>query len=55
MEWTERSTKPYYGVGASFNVTPQLAVSLESERYRIRFGGTTSIDFLGAGLVYRFR
>jgi OOP family OmpA-OmpF porin len=57
IQQTHRGTKPYYGLGVAFGVTPQLFVSLEAERYRIDFGGssTASVDMLGAGLVYRFR
>lgn len=57
VQQTRRGTNPYYGLGVAFGVTPQLSVSLEAERYRIDFGGssTASVDMLGAGLVYRFR
>lgn len=52
---TQRSTNPYYGIGFSYAVTPRWALSLEAERYRIDFGGTTSIDQFAAGLAYEFR
>ena len=57
LDVTHRGTNPYYGLGISFGLTPQLALSLEAERYRIDFGGssTASIDMLGGGLIYRFR
>ena len=53
----ERRNKPYYGLGVSFAIAPQLDVSLEAERYRIAFPleATTSIDLLGVGMTYRFR
>ena len=57
VQQTRRATKPYYGLGVAFGVTPQLSVTLEAERCRIDFGGgsTASVDMLGAGVTYRFR
>jgi OOP family OmpA-OmpF porin len=54
---TVRKTNPYYGLGVSFAVTPQFAVSLEAERYRIGTpaDATVSVDQLGATVVYQFR
>lgn len=49
-----REWKPYYGVGMDYAITPQLAVSLEAQRYRLP-GDGNPVDVASAGLVYRFR
>jgi len=50
------STEPYYGVRASWSVTPQVDLSLEAERYRLSYSGLEQdASFVGAGVAYRFR
>jgi hypothetical protein len=50
---TARATKPYYGVAASWDVSPAVALSLEANRYR--GVNNEDIDLLAAGLTFRFR
>ena len=45
----------YYGLGLSYALTQALAITLEAERYRVPLDfGDAKIDFLAAGLTYRF-
>lgn len=45
-----------WGVGAGYNFTPNLGARIEWERFRAKLpaGEKFDIDFLSAGLVYRF-
>ena len=52
---SDTKTKPYYGVGVDYRLSPAFSVGVEATRYRVSFGGTDDIDTLLARLTYRFR
>ncbi|MET0333295.1 MAG: outer membrane beta-barrel protein [Rhizobacter sp.] len=42
------------GLGVQYNLTPQLAVRAEYERYKFDVLGGSKSDFVSAGITYRF-
>lgn len=53
---SERSTNYKYGLGVAYNLTENLAMRVEGERYRIKdsVGNRGDVDMLSIGLLYRF-
>lgn len=53
---SKTATDLAWGVGAGYNFTPNLGARVEWERFRAKFpdGEKFDIDFLSAGVVYRF-
>jgi OOP family OmpA-OmpF porin len=54
-----RHTDVFYGVGAGYNFTKNLAVRAEWERFRIKYSDGVeefkdNVDLLSVGVVYRF-
>lgn len=53
---SERNVNPKFGLGLQYAFNERLALRIEAERYRIKdaIDNNGDVDFLSAGLVYRF-
>jgi len=52
---SESNANPAFGVGAAFDITKEVAVRVEYERFRVEFQGEKSnVDLFSAGVVFRF-
>lgn len=52
---TDDSVEFTYGVGVSFDFTPQLSVRGEWQKYTDVGNGASDVDVLSVGVVYRFK